>query len=178
MVKPEEARDGFEPLPVGSVIPNGIIVRILQSNNDKLHPDDLVTGMGPIQEYVSLNQEEASQFSPVLNPYNLDLKYFLGPLGMPGLTAYSGLYDIGKPKKGETIFISAAAGAVGQVVGQIALHEGLTVIGSVGSDEKARLLKDTLNFHAVVNYRNRDILSQLRKLAPNGIDSELSNRKH
>jgi NADPH-dependent curcumin reductase CurA len=70
------------------------------------------------------------------NPYNLDPKLFIGALGMPGLTAYSSFYEIGAPKKGETIFISAASGAVGQLVGQLAKHEGLIVIGSVGDDKK------------------------------------------
>lgn len=172
LVKLEDARDGFEPLPVGSVIPNGIIVRILRSDNQRFHANDVVVGMGSIQEYVSLGPDDANQFVPIQNPHDLDLKFFLGPLGMPGLTAYSALYEIGQPKKGETIFISAASGAVGQIVGQLALHEGLTVIGSVGSDEKLRLLTDIFKFHGGFNYRHGDILSQLKRLAPNGVDSE------
>jgi len=175
MVKPEEARDGFEPLPTGSVIPNGIIVRVLKSDMAQYPADSVVVGMGLIQEYVSVGAYEAAQFFPILNPHNLDLKYFLGPLGMPGLTAYSALYEIGRPKKGETIFISAASGAVGQVVGQLALREGLTVIGSVGSDEKLKLLTDVFKFHGAFNYKRGDILSQLRQLAPNGFDSECLN---
>ncbi len=80
------------------------------------------------------------------NPYQLDPKLFIGALGMPGLTAYSSLYKVGEPKKGETIFISAASGAVGQIVGQLAKHEGLTVIGSVGSDEKLDFITKDLGF--------------------------------
>ncbi|VUC36289.1 unnamed protein product [Clonostachys rosea] len=156
MVDPQNARDGFEPLPVGSVFPNGIIVQVLRSDNDRFTPGAIVVGMGPIQEYVSLSEKEASQFLPLLNPQNLELKYFLGPLGMPGLTAFSALYEIGKPKKGETIFISAATGAVGQIVGQLALREGLT-------------------FHGGFNYRDGDILANLKQLAPKGIDIYYDN---
>ncbi|KAF7555439.1 hypothetical protein G7Z17_g2141 [Cylindrodendrum hubeiense] len=175
LVGPEEARDGFEPLPVGSVIPNGIIVCILRSDNERFRTDDVVVGMGPIQEYVSLGPGDANQFFPIQNPHNLDLKLFLGPLGMPGLTAYSALYEIGQPKKGEVIFISAASGAVGQIVGQLALREGLVVIGSAGSNEKLRLLTDVFKFNGAFNYQEGDIQAQLKQLAPDGIDIYYDN---
>jgi NADPH-dependent curcumin reductase CurA len=110
----------------------------------------------------------------VHNPHNLDLALFLGPLGMPGLTAWSGLHKIGKPKKGETIFISSAAGAVGQVVGQVAKTEGLTVIGSVGSDEKLEFIKE-LGFDSGFNYKKESPADALKRLAPNGIDINFEN---
>jgi NADPH-dependent curcumin reductase CurA len=89
---------------------------------------------------------------------------------MPGLTAYSSYYKIGQPKKGETIFISAASGAVGQVVGQLAKHDGLRVIGSAGSDAKVDFLTKELKFDAAFNYKTTKPGDALAKYAPEGID--------
>jgi len=109
------------------------------------------------------------------NPLNLDPKLFVGALGMPGLTAYSSFYEIGQPKKEETIFISAASGAVGQIVGQLAKHEGLTVIGSVGSDAKLEFIKKDLKFDEGFNYKKEKPLEALQRLAPRGIDIYFEN---
>jgi NADPH-dependent curcumin reductase CurA len=100
---------------------------------------------------------------------------FIGALGMPGRTAYSSFYDIGKPVKGETIFISAASGAVGQLVGQLAKHEGLKVIGSVGSDDKLDFILKELDFDAGFNYKKESPAVALKRLAPNGIDIYYEN---
>jgi NADPH-dependent curcumin reductase CurA len=94
---------------------------------------------------------------------------------MPGLTAYSSLYEIGKPQKGETIFVSAASGAVGQIVGQLAKHEGLTVIGSVGSDKKLEFITKDLGFDAGFNYKTEKPSDALNRLAPEGIDIYYEN---
>merc|ERR1712227_888461 len=109
------------------------------------------------------------------NPYNLDPKLFVGALGMPGLTAYSSFYAIGEPKKGETIFISAASGAVGQLVGQLAKHEGLKVIGSVGDDKKKDYITNDLGFDGAFNYKNEKPADALARLAPNGVDIYYEN---
>lgn len=87
------------------------------------------------------------------NPLDVDLMLFIGPLGMSGLTAYSSFYGIGKPVKGETIFISVALGAVGQMVGQLTKHDGLTVIGSVGCQEKLDFIVKELRFDGGFNYK-------------------------
>lgn len=174
MVSPEKARPGFEPLPLGSVFHNGLVARVLKSDCARVRPGDNVVGMAPIQEYISVSSEDATQFSLIENPQSLDLSLYLGPLGMAGLTGFSGLYEIGKPKRGETIFVSAASGAVGQVVAQLARREGLKVICSVGSDEKLKILTEVFGFDHVFNYREGDILGQLKKRAPEGINSELS----
>ncbi|KAJ3065177.1 hypothetical protein HDU99_004250, partial [Rhizoclosmatium hyalinum] len=100
---------------------------------------------------------------------------WLGRLGMPSFTAYVGLVLIGKPKKGETLFVSAAAGAVGQVVGQIGKRLGLRVVGSAGSDEKVSLLVDKLGFDAAFNYNTSNIKDKLVELCPNGIDIYFEN---
>lgn len=98
------------------------------------------------------------------NPLGLDEKLFIGALGMSGLTAYSSFHEIGKPKKGEVIFISAASGAVGSIVGQLAKREGLKVIGSVGSDEKLKFIVDELGFDGGFNYRTEKPADALKRL--------------
>lgn len=94
---------------------------------------------------------------------------------MPGLTAWSSFYEIGQPKKGETIFISAASGAVGQLVGQLAKHEGLTVIGSVGDNNKLSFITDDLGFDSGFNYKKEKPADALARLAPKGIDIYYEN---
>ena len=105
----------------------------------------------------------------------IDVRHFLGALGMSGLTSYASLHEIGKPQKGETIFVSSASGSVGQAVGQIAKAEGLRVIGSVGSDEKLRLIKEKLGFDDGFNYKTEKPSEALKRLAPNGVDIYYEN---
>ena len=101
--------------------------------------------------------------------------YYLGVLGMPGMTAYVGLLDIGQPKAGETVFVSAASGAVGSVVGQLARITGCRTIGSAGSDEKVRFLRDELGFDAAFNYKETPPEQALRQAAPDGLDIYFDN---
>ncbi|KAI4154417.1 MAG: hypothetical protein LQ341_000371 [Variospora aurantia] len=124
----------FPPFELGKTITNSVIAKVLKSASVKFAEGDLVIGMISIVEYSVIPAEVITNgmMRKLENSYHLDLKFFLGALGMTGLTAYSSLYAIGEPKKGETIFISAASGAVSQIVGQFARHEGLTVLGSVG----------------------------------------------
>src|SRR4051812_32882185 len=117
--------------------------------------------MGPVQEYVTVNSDQATLFIKLENQYGISLSLYLGCLGMPGLTAYAALYDIEKQKKGETVFVSAASGAVGQIIGQLAKREGLTVYGSVGSDEKLNLLTHVFGFDGGFNYRKGDVRQHL-----------------
>ncbi|MEM8929687.1 MAG: NADP-dependent oxidoreductase, partial [Acidobacteriota bacterium] len=108
-------------------------------------------------------------------PGNLPLTLFLGPLGMTGLTAYFGLLDIGQPKEGETVLVSAAAGAVGSVVGQIAKIHGCRVVGLAGGSEKCAHLVDDLGFDAAIDYKSDDVAAKVRELCPNGIDVYFDN---
>ncbi len=164
------------PFELGKPITNSAVSKVLKSNNSKFKEGDVVTGMAPTEEYSIISGEIANNMVRKLdNPYKLDPKLFLGALGMPGLTAYSSFYEIGQPKKGETIFISAASGAVGQLVGQLAKHEGLKVIGSVGSDEKLEYIKKDLNFDEGFNYKKESPEESLKRLAPNGIDIYYEN---
>ncbi|KAJ4358123.1 uncharacterized protein N0V89_002702 [Didymosphaeria variabile] len=165
------------PFELGQPITNRTIMKVLKSNTDKFQPGDVVisSGVSPIEEYSVLKEDEAAQIRKLQNPHNLDPKHFLGALGMPGLTAWSSFYEIGQPKKGETIFISAASGAVGQLVGQLAKHEGLKVIGSVGKDEKLDFILKELKFDAGFNYKKEKPSEALQRLAPEGIDIYYEN---
>ncbi|KAL5384989.1 hypothetical protein DPSP01_005089 [Paraphaeosphaeria sporulosa] len=165
------------PFQLGKPITNRTIMKVLKSNSDKYQPGDVVisAGVSAIEEYTALSKEEVQQVRKLENPLNLDPKHFLGALGMPGLTAWSSFYEIGQPKKGETIFISAASGAVGQLVGQLAKHEGLKVVGSVGSDDKLEFITKELGFDAGFNYKKEKPSEALKRLAPNGVDIYYEN---
>lgn len=161
---------------LGQPLYNHGVAKVLKSGNKKFTAGDIVVGMLPIEEYSNLSGEVTNtKIRKLENPLGLDPKLYVGALGMPGLTAYSSFYAIGEPKKGETIFISAASGAVGQAVGQLAKHEGLTVIGSVGSDEKLNFIKKELHFDGGFNYKKEKPSDALARLAPKGIDIYYEN---
>lgn len=165
------------PFELNKPITNRSIFKVVKSNTDQYKEGDvLITrGITPIEEYSVFDKETVAGVMKLDNPYNLDPKHFLGALGMPGLTAWSSFYEIGVPKKGETIFISAASGAVGQLVGQLAKHEGLKVIGSVGSDDKLDFIQKELGFDAGFNYKAEKPADALARLAPDGIDIYYEN---
>lgn len=156
-------------------VTNDTLGRVLKSDAAGFAPGDLVVTRTPIAEYAVIPAEALPSVKKVHNPHGLELSYFLGPLGMPGLTAWSSLHKIGRPSKGETIFVSSAAGAVGQVVGQIAKREGLTVIGSVGSDDKLNFIQRELGFDGGFNYKKEKADQALKRLAPQGIDIYYDN---
>ncbi len=156
------------------------VSRVLKSDSADLAEGDLVIAHVPVAEYARIPAKAPlmrmlPSVRKIHNPYGLPLGHFLGALGMPGLTAYSGLYQIGKPKAGETLFVSSAAGAVGQLVGQLAKREGLTVIGSVGSQEKLDFVVKELGFDAAFNYKEERAAEALPRLAPGGIDIYFDN---
>jgi NADPH-dependent curcumin reductase CurA len=156
-------------------IVNDTVSKVLKSDSPDFQEGDIIKVYGPLAEYAVVKDPKAQRALKVQNPHNLDLAVFTGALGMPGLTAWSSLHRIGKPKKGETIFVSSAAGAVGQLVGQIAKKEGLTVIGSVGSDEKLDFIVNELGFDAGFNYKKEKPGAALKRLAPQGIDIYYEN---
>ncbi|KAI1452666.1 NAD(P)-binding protein [Annulohypoxylon moriforme] len=163
------------PFAIDEPLTNHTVARVLKSDSPGYEEGDLVVAFLPIAEYARIPDPSATSVRKINNPHNLDLGYFLGPLGMPGLTAYAGLNRIGKPQKGETVFVSSAAGAVGQVVGQVAKNEGLRVIGSVGSDEKLDYITKELGFDGGFNYKKESAFDALPRLAPNGIDIYFEN---
>ncbi|KAI1485750.1 hypothetical protein F5X96DRAFT_658208 [Biscogniauxia mediterranea] len=154
---------------------NATVAKVLKSDAADFKPGEHIVAYTPIAEYAIISNPSLALAQKIQNPFNLDLAMFLGPLGMPGLTAYSGLYKIGRPRKGETIFISSAAGAVGQVVAEIAKHEGLRVVGSVGSDEKLEFILNDLGFDGGFNYKKESAYDALPRLCPNGIDIYFEN---
>ncbi|KAJ8099852.1 hypothetical protein POJ06DRAFT_118270 [Lipomyces tetrasporus] len=152
------------------------IGRVVDSSAPEFAKGDIVKS--PITQfalYQSVPKAAIQFFKKVENPNGFPLTYFLGVLGMPGLTAYYSFYKIGEPKKGETILISAASGAVGQLVGQLAKREGLRVVGSVGSDDKATYLRDELEFDTVWNYKKIAPAEAIAKHTPEGIDIYFDN---
>ncbi|KAL4947138.1 hypothetical protein BDW69DRAFT_123772 [Aspergillus filifer] len=172
-----ETKSYAPPFYLDKPIESATIAKVLRSNNGSFKEGDLILGRLPIQEYIAVEADElSSRIRPLDNPLGIeDVRVFLSALGMPGLTAYSSLYEIGQPKKGETIFISAASGAVGQLVGQLCKHEGLKVIGSVGSDEKLDYILKDLGFDGGFNYKKEKPGDALARLAPNGIDIYYEN---
>jgi NADPH-dependent curcumin reductase CurA len=170
-----EKKSYTPPYTIGEPLTNAVVAKIVKSSNPKFKAGDIVTGGLSFEEYSLVPKQVADTLRKIENPYNLDLKVFLGALGMPGLTAYASYYEIGQPKKGETIFISAASGAVGAIVGQLAKHDGLKVIGSVGSDEKLDYILKDLGFDGGFNYKKEKPIDALKRLAPNGIDIYYEN---
>lgn len=165
------------PFELGKPITNRAVSKVLKSDNPKFKEGDVIISMDSTgtEEYSVLPGDVTERAQKLENPYNLDPKVFIGALGMPGLTAWSSFYEIGEPKKGDTIFISAASGAVGQIVGQLAKHEGLKVIGSVGDDKKLEYIEKELGFDGGFNYKKEKPAEALKRLAPDGIDIYYEN---
>ncbi|KAK4171457.1 hypothetical protein QBC36DRAFT_94080 [Triangularia setosa] len=169
------------PFLVDQPITNDTVSKVIRSDSSDFKEGDLIVAYLPIAEYAHLTADQLKDGTirrrvDIKNSkIGKDLGLFLGPLGMPGLTAWSSYHEIGQPKKGETIFISSAAGAVGQVVGQVAKREGLKVIGSVGSDEKLDFIINKLGFDGGFNYKKERARDALKRLAPGGIDIYFEN---
>lgn len=160
------------PFELNKPVSSGIIAKVVDSKNDKFSIDDYVSGRLDWKTHQISNGEGLLKVDAQKAP----LSAYLGILGMTGLTAYCGLTQIGKPKAGETLVVSGAAGAVGSVVGQIGKILGLTVIGIAGSDEKIDLLKSKFGFDQGINYNTTDDMkTALSKAAPNGVDIYFDN---
>eukprot|EP01055_Gregarina_sp_Pseudo9_P001427 Gregarina_sp_Pseudo_9__1426@NODE_1954_length_1235_cov_25_182274_g1811_i0_p1_GENE_NODE_1954_length_1235_cov_25_182274_g1811_i0NODE_1954_length_1235_cov_25_182274_g1811_i0_p1_ORF_typecomplete_len360_score64_31ADH_N_2/PF16884_5/3_3e24ADH_zinc_N/PF00107_26/8_1e24ADH_zinc_N_2/PF13602_6/2_6e08PSI_PSAK/PF01241_18/0_0096PSI_PSAK/PF01241_18/4_7e03_NODE_1954_length_1235_cov_25_182274_g1811_i0801159 len=155
------------------------VARVLKSGCIGFDKDELVCGIFPWKDrfVFDLESNQAGYgIKRLPSPSPAPPSTFLGALGMPGLTAWLGLHKLCRPKKGETLFVSAASGAVGQLVGQLGKRLGLTVIGSVGSEEKAKLAKEKFGYDEVFNYKTcNNIEEELRKLCPRGIDCYFDN---
>lgn len=151
---------------------DGAAVGIVEASKDeKFAVGDTVSHFAGWRDLALIEARSATRIDSAAPPQS-----YLGPLGIPGLAAYAGLLSIGEPKAGETVFVSAAAGAVGAVVAQIARIKGCRVIGSTGSEDKARWLTDEAGIDAVINYRQVDDLSAaLAKAAPQGVDVYFDN---
>lgn len=166
-----DAKSYVAPFELNQVLTGGVVGQVEESKHPDFQAGDLVTGMMGWQDYSVLKGEELRQVDTRLAPPTTAL----GVLGMPGLTAYFGLLEIGQPKQGETVVVSGAAGAVGSVVGQIAKLKGCRVVGIAGSPEKIRFLKEELGFDAVINYKTDDVKQALKEACPNGVDIYFDN---
>lgn len=160
-----------EPYEVGKPISSGVVAKVLESKHADFKSGDVVLGNLAWAEQQIVDGSAVTKLQQGLAP----LSYYLGILGMPGLTAYCGLTYIGEPKSGETVVISGAAGAVGVVVGQIAKIKGCRVVGIAGTDSKAAYLKDELYFDEVINYHTEDISAEIAKACPDGVDIYYDN---
>ncbi|MQS16918.1 NADP-dependent oxidoreductase [Streptomyces kaniharaensis] len=159
------------PVGIGEVMRAGSVVEVVASEHPEFRPGDHVVGAFGVQDYVVSDGKGALRVDPSLAP----LSTYLGALGMPGMTAYFGLLEVGALKEGETVVVSGAAGAVGTMVGQIARVKGCRVVGIAGGAEKCALLTGELGFDAAIDYRSEDVRKALRTHAPDGIDVYFDN---
>ena len=163
----------FPPIPIDSPLVGGSIGEVIESNADGFETGQLVApGLGPWALY---NDFPPEALNPLPEIPGVPVAAFLGPLGATGLTAYFGLTDIGEPKEGDTLVVSAAAGAVGSIVGQIGKIMGCHVVGIAGTDEKCRWLTDVAGFNTAINYKTEDLDRALSKHCPDGIDINFEN---
>ncbi|WP_017222107.1 NADP-dependent oxidoreductase [Moritella dasanensis] len=158
------------PVGLGDVMRSSGIGEIVESNHPDFNVGDRMMGMMGWQEYFLSNGQGLNKVTAPL-PDEAILSVF----ALPGLTATQGLFNVGKPKKGETIIVTGAAGSVGSIVGQLAKADGLKVIGVVGSDEKADWVVNELGFDAAINYKSDDLDAQLAEHTADGIDLYFEN---
>ena len=166
-----EGKSYVPPVGIGEVMRALGLGRVVASNDPSLAIGDHVVGITGAQDYAVLAAKEATRIDPALAP----LPTWLGVLGMPGMTAYFGLLDVGQPKPGETVVVSGAAGAVGGLVGQIAKLKGCRVIGIAGGADKCRYVVEDLGFDGAIDYKAEDVRKSLRALAPKGVDVYFDN---
>lgn len=166
-----DVRSYIPPVQIGEVMRAGSVGEVIASKNPKFAVGSYVAGWGGVQQYCLTDGRGWYPVDPSLAP----LPVYIGTLGMPGMTAYFGLLDVGKPEAGQTVLVSAAAGAVGSVVGQIARIKGCRVVGLAGGAEKCKYLVDELGFDAAIDYKNQDIRKALKETCPDGIDVFFDN---
>lgn len=159
------------PFQEGEVLTGGCIGRVTASGHPDFAEGDHVSSPHGWREAYTASVEGIEKLGELVT----DPSAYLGAIGMPGMTAYVGLLEVGALKDGETVFVSGAAGAVGSIVGQIAKLKGCRVLGSAGSQEKVDLLQNELGFDYAFNYKDGDILSHLREGAPEGLDVYFDN---
>jgi NADPH-dependent curcumin reductase CurA len=166
-----EGRSYIPPVKIGEEMRAGGVGVVVASADPSLSPGDHVYGTLDVQEYAT---RKAASLTRV-NPKVAALPVYLNVLGMPGMTAYFGLFEVGRPKPGETVVVSGAAGAVGMTVGQLAKIHGCRVVGIAGGPEKCAYVRDELGFDAAIDYKSEDLNGALRQHCPNGIDVYFDN---
>ena len=164
-------KDSYIPrVELGDIMRSSGVGEIVESRNDDYPVGAMVGGLLGWTEYYVGDGKGLRILPPGLSPEEV-----LCVLALPGLTAYQGLVEIGKPKPGEKLFVSGAAGSVGSIVGQIGKAEGLRVIGTAGSDDKCRWLEDELGFDKAINYKSDKLVEQIAEATPDGVDIYFEN---
>ncbi len=166
-----DERTHSEPTAIGEVMPGNIVGEIVRSSNPVFREREIVEGRIGWQEYAISDGSDIRRIDRAWGP----ISTAVGVLGMPGMTAYFGMLEVGQPNTGDTVVVSAAAGAVGALAGQIARIKGGRVVGIVGSDVKREYLIETLGFDAAINYKTEDVGDALTTACPNGIDVYFDN---
>jgi len=159
------------PVAIDGVMEGGTVSEVVASNNPDYKVGDIVLGRSGWQTHEVANGKGLRKLDPKAAP----VSYALGILGMPGMTAYFGLKEIGKPQEGETLVVAAASGAVGSVVGQIAKIRGARVVGIAGGKEKGQFVTEELGFDACIDHRAPDFAERLKEACPKGIDVYFEN---
>jgi NADPH-dependent curcumin reductase len=171
----DEGGNYLPRVAIGEVVRGVGIGVVKQSRNAKFPEGTFVQGLLGWQDYAIADGTDSTNLSELPKDPSVPLAAYLGLFSFIGITAYFGLLDIGKPKVGETLVVSGAAGAVGSLVGQIGKIKGCRVVGIAGSEEKCRWLKDELGFDAAINYKTESVLESLQQHCPNGIDVYFEN---
>jgi NADPH-dependent curcumin reductase len=166
-----DVKSYIAPVQIGEVMRAGGVGEVVESRHPAFKQGDHVYGTVGIQEYATVDGKTLTKIDSRLAP----LPVYLGTLGMPGMTAYFGLLDVGKPQPGQTVVVSGAAGAVGMVVGQIAKIKGCRAVGIAGGREKCDYLVRELGFDAAIDYKSDDVKKSLRQHCPNGVDVYFDN---
>jgi len=166
-----EGKSYIPPVGLGEVMRAGAAGTVIASKHPQFVAGDCVVGMFGVQDYALSNGKGVTKINPQIAP----LPVFLGTLGMPGMTAYFGLLDVGQARAGESVVVSGAAGAVGQVVGQIAKIKGCRVVGIEGGREKCAYVTTELGFDAAIDYKSEDVKAALKQHCPKGVDVYFDN---
>lgn len=161
------------PVQVGDVMRGGILGVVEESRSDRFSPGDIVKPV--LGGWEAWTVADANMVRPVDRHPDIPLSAYMSVLGLTGTTAYFGLLDIGNPQPGETLVVTAAAGAVGSIVGQIGKLKGCRVVGIAGGPEKCRWLTEDLGFDGAIDYRNEDVPAALDRLCPDGVDIQFEN---
>lgn len=166
-----EGKSYAAPVEIGETMCGGTVSQVLKSNNPEFAKDDYILTYDGWQEYAVSDGKGARKLDPTQAP----ISTAVGVLGMPGMTAYMGLLEIGQPQSGETVVVAAATGAVGSNVGQIARLKGCRVVGIAGSREKCEFALNELGFDACINYKDAGFRENLKTACPEGIDVYFEN---
>lgn len=166
-----DTRSYIPPIQIGEVMRAGSIGEVVESKHPNFKAGDVLSGWGGVQQYVTSNGAGWYKVDTSMVP----MPVYIGTLGMPGMTAYFGILEVGKIKEGETVLVSGGAGAVGSVVGQIAKIKGCHVVGIAGGPEKCRYMKEELGFDEAIDYKNENIHVGIKRTCPKGIDVYFDN---